>query len=240
MSGRVIVVLALASAVVACHPTPTRPRPTTGAIMGLVRDHASGEPIAMAEVDLRADGKLDRAASTKSSHEGLYDFDHLPPGRYSLTAYFAGDAVEVDHIVVVAGRSAAVDVAFELGRAEPIKVDFGDAREGAIDHYRPKEADPATGLIEGTVSDAATRERVPGAVVTAMTAAAGPELAETRQAVTDDHGRFLFTGLPPGTYAVSAYYTIAKRGQIEVLRNNLAVKGGEAVVVPLWVELEGQ
>jgi hypothetical protein len=234
MYTRLVTVMALAAA--ACHPQP-RPAPTTGAIIGLVRDSATGEPIAFAELNLHADGELTRRAQAKSSREGLYDFDHLPPGRYSLTAYFAGDAVEVSNITIIAGRIAPVDVAFELGRAEPLVVDYGDPKDGAIARYTPKRADPKTGLIEGTVSDSATRERVSGAVVTAL---GGKSETETRQTITDDQGRFLFPDLPPGVYAISAYYTVSKRGQIEVLRNSLDVHGGEAVVVPLWVELESQ
>ena len=234
MYARLVGAMALASG--ACHPTP-RPARTTGSIIGLVRDSASGEPIALAELNLHADGELTRHARTTSTREGLYDFDHLRPGRYSITAYFAGDAVEISNITVIAGRVVPVDVAFELGRAEPLIVDYGNAKDGAIARYTPKHANPKTGLIEGTVSDSATRERVPGAVVTAL---GGESETETRQAVTDDRGRFVFPDLPPGVYAISAYYTISRRGQIEVLRNSLDVHGGEAVIVPLWVELESQ
>lgn len=228
----------MALAAAACHAQvkPTAPA-TTGMIIGLVRDSATGEPIALAELNLRADGELSRKSQAKSSHEGVYDFDKLRPGRYSLTAYFAGDVVEVGNITVVAGRIAPVDIAFELGRTEPLVVDYGNPQEGAIARYTPKQANPNTGLIEGTVSDSATRERVPGAVVTALF---GDRTDSTLQTITDARGRFVFPDLPPGVYAVSAYYSIATRGQIEVLRNSLDVHGGEAVVVPLWVELESQ
>lgn len=227
-------------AIVACHPTPRARRATTGGIMGLVRDRQSGAAIALAELDLRRDGALDRTAATKSSDRGVYSFEGLPPGRYALAAYYAGDSVEVDHIVVVAGQVAPVDLAFELGRGEPVVVDFGDPADGAIDHYTPRDGDPATGRIEGTVSDSATRQRVPGAVVTAVVAGPAAAAQEARQVVTDDQGRFVFDGLSPGAYSISAYYSIQRRGQIEVQRNNLAVAGGQAVVVPLWIELEGQ
>jgi hypothetical protein len=235
MYARLVVVMALAAG--ACHPQPRAAPVTTGAIIGLVRDSATGEPIAMAALNLRADGELGRKSQTKSSHQGLYDFANLRPGRYALTAYFAGDVVEVANITVVAGRIAPVDVAFELGRVEPLVVDYGNPQDGAIARYTPKRANPNTGLIEGTVSDSATRERVAGAVVTALY---GDRTDSTLQTVTDDRGRFVFEDLPPGVYAVSAYYTIATRGQIEVLRNSLDVHGGEAVIVPLWVELESQ
>jgi hypothetical protein len=190
----------------------------------------------MAEISLRRDGDLARLAHTQTTLDGVYDFDELAPGTYTVMAYFAGDAVEVGNIGVIAGRVVPVDVGFELGRTEPLVVDYGNAQDGAIERYRLHAAAGDIGAIEGTVTDATTRERVAGAVVTAL----APGVVDVQQAVTDAHGRFRFPDLAPGVYAVSAYYTIAARGRIEVLRNNVDVQAGEAVVVPLWVELEGQ
>jgi hypothetical protein len=236
--------MVVALAVTACHSPSSSsslppPAPTTGSIFGLVRDRVTGSPIAQAQVTLRADGELEAKASTMSAIEGAYTFDGLRPGRYSLTAYFAGGSVEVANVDVVAGRLVAVDIAFELGRAEKVVLDFGDAKAGAIDRYRPRSADARTGVIEGTVNDIATRERVPGAVVTAIVTVDGRIVEENAlQTVTDDHGRFKLDAVTPGVYLVSAYYTIQRRGLIEVQRNNVDVRGGEAVVVPLYIELE--
>jgi large repetitive protein len=239
---RVLAVLTLAAgALGACRPPPVT-RPTTGGIIGLVRDGATGESIGKAELVLRADGQLERGATAVTTAEGFYEFEKLPPGRYTITAHYAGETVEITNIAITAGRGAPVDIAFELGRADPLTVDYGNPDDGAIRHYRPKAADPSTGMIEGTVTDAATRERVPGAVVTAIVMVADHAAtdANVEQSVTDAHGRFVFPRLAPGTYVVSAYYTIERRGQIEVQRNGLAVQAGEALVVPLWVELESQ
>ena len=213
---------------------PRAPRPTTGAIMGLVRDRASGDPIAMARLQVRRDGPVDGGAGTRSSEDGLSDLERPTPGRYTLTAHFAGEIVEVRAIDVSAGRALPVDVVFELGRGRPLILDYGNPADGAIDGY-PLAAGRA-GRIEGTVSDAATRERVIGAVVSADQGHGG----EVRQIITDDQGRFLFDELADGRYTVSAYYTIAGRGHIEVQRNSLEVQAGRALVVPLWIELVGQ
>ena len=86
-------------------------------------------------------------------------------------------------------------------------------------------------IIEGTVNDTSTRGRVPGAVVTAVHG------EQTEQTISDDHGRFRFDGVAPGTYSVSAYYSVGGRGQIEDRRSEIAVAGSEAVLVPLWIEL---
>ncbi len=60
------------------------------------------------------------------------------------------------------------------------------------------------------------------------------------QTISDDEGRYRFDAVTPGVYAVSAYYAIGGRAQIEVRRSDIHVDGAEAVVVPLWVELAGQ
>ena len=123
-----------------------------------------------------------------------------------------------------------VDLTFTLGRPEPIRFDFGSVRESKIDHYRPHGAAPGVAIIEGTVNDTQTRQRVAGAVVTA-------EIGDdAQQTVSDDFGRYRFE-VAPGTYVVSAYYSVGGRGQIEVRRSHIEAAGAEAVVVPLWIEM---
>lgn len=206
-------------------------RPALGAIAGLARDHDSGDVIAQAGVHVRAQGEM-RARDTRSGADGHYLVDHLAPGRYSLDASFAGQPIDVDDITVRAGDTTVVDLTFTLGRPDPVHVDFGNAREGAIDHYKPPKLAPTAGRIEGSVIDMATRDRVGGAVVMVTAEGGG-----TRETVTDDQGRYRFDAMTPGVYAVSAYYAVEGHGQIEVRRSQIQVAGGTAVVVPLWVEL---
>jgi hypothetical protein len=224
--------LAVLAALAACHPSATAPRPQQGAIFGLVRDRGTGTELAMVDLQLRAEGQA-AAKTVKSAEDGTYDFDPVAPGRYVLTAAFAGDLVEIRNIVVIAGRATAVDVPFQLGRLEPLYVDYGDPEDGRVSHYRLRRA-AETGVIEGTLSDVATRERVPGAVVTA---ALGFDVTNNLQVVTDAQGRFRFSDVAPGTYTISAFYTVARRGHIEVQRNSLRVNAGEGLVVPMWIEL---
>jgi hypothetical protein len=126
-----------------------------------------------------------------------------------------------------------VDIVFTLGRPDPIKVDFGNAKASQIERYRPSNVTASVSIIEGTVSDTATKQRVAGAVVTAVI---GDDPNRTQQTVSDDQGRFRFETYP-GTYSVSTYYSVSGRGQIEVRRSNIAVAGAEAVHVPLWIEM---
>lgn len=207
-----------------------RVKPSTGGIAGLARDHDSGDPVAKAEIRITAPGD---ARTTTSGDSGLYDIEHLLPGKYILKAVFAGQPVEVTNIEVMAGQITMVDIMFTLGRPEPIRVDFGNSRASQIDRYKPSHATTTVAIIEGTVNDTATKQRVAGAVVTA--AVTGDD-TQTQQTVSDDNGRYRFEA-PPGTYSVSAYYSVGGRGQIEVRRSNISVLGAEAVVVPLWIEM---
>jgi hypothetical protein len=220
----------LLACLVACG-APQHARPTTGAIAGLARDRDSGDPIAKVEIRVR-EGATAAPRVTTSGDRGLYDVDRLPPGRYSLSASFAGQPLDVVNIDVRAGEVTTVDLVFTLGRPDRIRIDFGDPAASSIDRYRPRGLDGGGGVIEGTVNDTATRMRVPGAVVTAV----GDDVTRTQQTVSDDHGRFRFHAVPPGVYSVSAYYTLGGRGQIEVRRSGIHVGGAEAVVVPLWIE----
>jgi protocatechuate 3,4-dioxygenase beta subunit len=60
------------------------------------------------------------------------------------------------------------------------------------------------------------------------------------QTVTNEHGRYRFDAVEPGTYVVSAYYNISGRGQIEVRRAGIEVERAQGVIVPIWLELTGQ
>lgn len=215
----------------ACGAAQTPRRPAVGSIAGLVRDHDSGTVIAQAGIHVREAGDMTRH-DARSNADGRYLVDHLRPGRYSLEAEFAGQPIDVEDITVRAGNATIVDLTFTLGRPEPVHVDFGNAREGAIDHYKPPALGASAGRIEGTVDEVGTRDRVSGAVVMAY----GPT-GSALETVSDDQGRYRFDDIAPGVYTVSAYYSIGGHGQIEVRRSEIHVDGGTAVVVPLWVEL---
>lgn len=225
--------IALAAAVAACGGAQhaSAPRRDEGAIAGVARDRDSGDAIGKAEIRVRADGVLGAARAATSDGKGAYQVDHLRPGRYSLSASFAGQPVDVEHIDVARGKTVIVDLTFTLGRPDPITVDFGNPKDGAIGRYHPPHHE-GTGIIEGNVTDSGSRERVPGAVVTATR---GPD-TDSLQAISDDQGRYRIDPVPPGTYTVSAYYSVAGRAEIEIRRSDIAVAGGEGVFVPMWIE----
>jgi hypothetical protein len=201
----------------------TRPKPTTGAITGLVRDKATIEPLASAEV-------LIAGKTSLADKAGIYLVDHLAPGRYTLSARYAGKTITIKNIEVVRGMASYVDVSIGLDEPDPEIIDWTERKaDAAISYF-------ATSVprIEGTVSDSATHGRVGGAVVTAT------DGYETYQTVTDDHGRYRFDAIVPATYAISAYYSIGGRGQIEVRRSDIVIEAGKGAFVPLSIELAKQ
>lgn len=208
-----------------------RHAPTEGAIVGLARDHDSGDIVAKAQIHIRPQGQITPLVTTTQS-DGGFGLAHLPPGKYSLTASFGGQNVDIHSIDVKPGSPTVVDVMFTLGQPDPVTVEFGDPKESEIDHYKHGHA-----LIEGTISNRMNHDRVVGAVITAVGPGEG-SMVSTLQAVSDDQGRYRFDPVPPGVYVVSAYYGIEERGQIEVRRSDIEVTEHEGVIVPLWVETE--
>ncbi|CAN5817379.1 hypothetical protein BH11MYX2_BH11MYX2_03490 [soil metagenome] len=225
--------VALAVSLAACAHSAVYPRASDGEITGLVRDYTTGDPIAMADIQLTAAASKAAPVRTHSDKQGNYDLAHVKPGVYELTAQFAGQPLRVKNIDVKAGGSAYVDLTFTLGSPDLVEWDWNDPRRAEINRYQPKNMAPNAARIEGTVNDSGTHERVAGAVVTAVM----PDTEKTEQTVSDDQGRYQFENVTPGTYTVSAYYSISGHGQIEVQRNSIPVNAEEAVVVPLWVEL---
>ncbi len=223
---------------VACAGTATttgpKARATTGSIAGVARDHDSGETIAKASISVHADGDP-RPRVVLSDAQGHYALAGLPPGDYSVSASFAGQVIDVGHVGVKVGDPTIVDLTFTLGRPEPITLVYGDAKLGAIDRYRPPHLAAGAAVIEGTITDTATRDRIAGATVSIVGPGSGPN-TPTQLAVSDDEGRYHFD-VTPGTYTVSAYYSVNQR-QIEARRSEIAVADAEAVVVPLWIEAQ--
>ncbi|HEX4452018.1 MAG TPA: carboxypeptidase-like regulatory domain-containing protein [Kofleriaceae bacterium] len=216
---------AIAIAAVAACTMSTPARPRDGAIGGLTRDRASGDPVGYVTLRLRGTTLV-----TSSTREGLWGFDHLTPGRYMLDAQYGDERATVNNITVARGDVAIVEV--ELGSGSAVRDYAGDVLDGAIETFAPAQHDPATSRIEGTIADSNTRRRVGGATITAIAGGV------TLQVISDDAGRYRFDPVAPGTYAISAYYSVSGHGQIEVRRSDIAVPAGHGVRVPLWVETQ--
>src|SRR5258705_12701195 len=71
-----------------------------------------------------------------------------------------------------------------------------------IDPPLARAQSSTTGAIQGTVSDAASGDKLAGVTVTATS----PALQGTQSAITDESGFYKISPLPPGVYQVTFYY----------------------------------
>ena len=132
-TGLLVGLATLVAATSACGggARSTRVHLTTGALAGIARDLDSGDPVSAAELHAHVEGRSSVLATTTSAR-GLYAFDKIAPGSYTLVAEFAGQPVEIQHITVVAGETTLVDVLFTLGRPAPVKVDYATLQSAEI------------------------------------------------------------------------------------------------------------
>lgn len=222
----------LVALVVACHhPAPARP--TRGGIGGLMRDRFTGEAVA-GTVTAHGDDSL-QVHTVKVGADGAYLIEGLPPGGYSLVVEILGGPLHFTDVPVVAGHVTGFDIPIDRGAVGSDPVRFAALAGDDVTEYAPPDLDPAVSRLEGTITDSVTRERVVGAIVTTT----HPGTGETLTAVSDDLGWFRFAELPPGTYTLSAFYQVPRRGQIEVRRADVVVAAGKAVVVPMTIEVTG-
>lgn len=201
-----------------------------GAVAGLVRAAATGAGVEGARVVLRRPGALAPVQGV-SDDSGAYYIADLPPGRYQVAAYVDEVGLGEQTVDIDPDRITSLD--FAVGASSDGPIDLNAPSMAPLWRYRPRGADPARGVIEGTVADL-RRERLPATVVAVVREGD----VDAAMAVTDDRGRFQIAGLTPGTYTLSTSYALVTRAQIEV-RRRVEVGGGEVVVVPIWLETAG-
>lgn len=209
--------LAIFLAACAHSAVPSVPPPTTGEISGTVRDHDSNDPVSQAIIHVAG-------REVFSDDKGTYRIANVAPGTYTVDATFAGQPLEVEHVTVDKGKTSYVDLEFTLGRPDPIHNDWAVLTQ--IERFQPKHGT----RIEGAIAEANSRQRIAGAVVTAMRA------GDVLQTVSDDEGRYHFDDIAAGVYVISTYYNVDGHGQIEVRRSDIQVDAGNGVRVPLWIE----
>lgn len=209
-----------------CHHHASHAVPTTGDITGLAWDQDSGNALAGVKVEIAS-------RSGMSAPGGLFDVDKIPPGTYTLKGTFRGQTSLDKDLVIKAGDTTFAKLPFKLAHEDLKVVVEEPARLSEITRYHPANVGPTGAQIEGVVIDTLSHKTVEGAVINIVAAD-----KSTQQMVSDEHGHYKFENVAPGTYAISAYYSVTSRGQIEVRRSDIPVAGGEAVVVPLLVELE--
>lgn len=233
---RAVLLLAAASAVAGCgRGSPPASAPREGMLAGIIRTSDTGQPVSDAVVVLRRPGQL-QPVEERTSGTGAYMIPRLPPGSYQVKVYRDQRTLGDEQVRIEAGKVTGLDLAVSPRAGDEHAVAVDVAAGAPLWVFRPPDADPLRGVIEGTVAEHGGRTRLGGAVVTVADGSG----ALVDQAVSDDDGRFRLDGLAPGAYVVSAYYTLLGRGQFEIRRTDVRVGAGEVVVVPLAIETDAR
>lgn len=161
------------------QPDPTA---TMGALFGIVRNVTNNEPVNNALVSLfQTDGTTVTPIGTVTSNEsGQYLFAELPSGTYFVQAVLPG---------YLSNQSASVTI--QSPEYIPLDINL------------TTDPNANTGTVSGIVTDQATGNAIPDALVALYTLTAGVEqiIQITR---TNQGGLYLFGDLPSGTYRVKA------------------------------------
>lgn len=102
----------------------------TGNISGTVKDYSGGQFIENCKVSLSPGGK-----STTTASNGVYEFNDLQPGDYTLSFSKAGYNDESTSVTVVAGQTANVSAMLKAKSAFVLSetvLDFGDLESSKI------------------------------------------------------------------------------------------------------------
>jgi hypothetical protein len=161
---------------------PRTPR-GAGSITGTVTSTAGAAPVARARIVL-ASPALSNTRVALSRADGTYEFQHLPPGAYSLTATRTGYAPQPS----------------PAKPASPISLVEGQALQRVDFALLP------AGVIAGRILDE-DNNPFSGATVEALvprTEQGQLTFAAVATTESDDRGAFRLTGLPAGEYYVSA------------------------------------
>jgi hypothetical protein len=204
----VLLVLILASTVVAAQPPardkPPAPRAGAGVIRGRVVRADTGEPLRRVEVRIDEWSTRDQSgpAATMTDAEGRYELTHLEAGRYQLKATRGG------YVEVAYGQRRP----FERGR--PLELGEGAVLEH-IDFALPPGA-----VVTGRVVDEAG-EAVAHASVSLKRRRyidGARRLVAESGSSTDDRGEFRIFGVPPGEYVIVATFDVRHLGSRDRVR----------------------
>ena len=174
----------------------------TARIKGRLVTADAGTPVRRAQVRITGPDLMPKASMT--DHDGQYEFNDLPAGRFTITATKSG------YVSVGYGQTRPHQA------PRPIELRDGQVIEKA-DITMPRGS-----VISGRIIDE-FGEPVAEAVVMAMrsTWANGRRRLQSagRTATTDDLGQYRIYGLPPGEYVVTA----TLRGTQELMVREMAV-----------------
>jgi hypothetical protein len=95
---------------------------TTGAVRGVIKDRATGEPVVGATV-VATSTALQGTQTNITDGDGSYYLPNLPPGTYTLTVYHLDAQFSRKNVLVQLGKAARVNISIDL------KADAGEVIE---------------------------------------------------------------------------------------------------------------
>jgi hypothetical protein len=217
-------------------------------ISGFVTDQ-NGTAVIGATVVLSNDAGLKQ--ETTSDEKGVYSFDELHSGTYSLSVSAANlPPLKIDYVILTAGQKVPLDATMqgELPKAAvaPVPAPAENAPSAAVSPATAPTEQPATpaaaqpaaaqqatvsaGAGNGSISGVASDQT--GAVIPGVKVVLDNGAGLTQEATTDEKGAYSFTGLPPGTYTL----TITAPNFAQQNLPSVAVTAGQ--VVPLDLTLQ--
>lgn len=162
-------------------PTPP-PTLTTGTVTGKVVDASTNQPLSGVSVVLQSDPSINIMTDTT----GDFTLSNIPQGSHKIDFSFSGYATATTTIDITAGSIINI---------------------GTI----PLSANPTTGIIKGTVTDAANGQSLSDVTITVTGSFNG-------NTVTDTNGTFIFTNITPGSVTITTektgYYSITGTGTV--------------------------
>jgi len=162
-------------------PEPPPP-PTTGTVTGKLVDASTNQPLGGVSVVLQADPSM----NTVTDATGNFTLSNIPPGSQKVNFSLSGYATATATVNITAGSIVNL---------------------GTI----PLSTNPTTGIIKGTVTDAANGQSLSDVTITVTGSFNG-------NTVTGIDGSFIFTDVTPGSVTITAskteYYSVTGTGTV--------------------------
>jgi hypothetical protein len=180
-------------------PTPPSAQPQFR-ITGTIVSALDGRPISRGEVHISQARTQDDGQSCLTGDDGRFEFDHVPPGKYMLTA----------------GRRGFLPQAYLQHGAHATAIVAGPGLDSENIVFRMFPDASISGQITNEINDPVRDSQV---LLFSHSADDGKqEIVQREQAPTDDLGQYHFNHLEPGTYflAISAqpwYVQYGRRNQ---------------------------
>jgi outer membrane receptor protein involved in Fe transport len=117
MTRRIFTIACAIAGLLLASTTALAQNSTTGAIRGVVKDTATGQPMVAATVVVTS-VSLQQPQTQITDSSGVYYLSNLPPGTYLVTVHYAGAQFSRKNVLVSIGKVAKVNLAINSEAAE--------------------------------------------------------------------------------------------------------------------------